>query len=357
MNNFKRLTLIAVTMLLAACATRQAYFPEVSTSRVVSTSLVAHFINVGQGSCLIYECPKGGLLLNDCGTVSQGNGLEKDTVIEYINGLVAAHKKAIPKPLSVVVSHPDRDHYNLIYYTTENGVGIDKTAVNGVYLGQKLKEGYNSDFVTWTQGMTVTDFNRPDKKDGFLQCGDASFDVMTVNSNPTPVSNPDSLVLRANYANGSIITPGDATSVTQDKVIANYKGNFSPTILAASHHGAESNGSNDVDWAKAANPKYLVIQAGEHGTFRHPRCSIIDNYLTNSKALSVAKPHSITCGTTTGWDTRIINRAIFTNNTNGTIVAKINQDGTVELSVTSVSGAVTTGIDENSSRSGLQQQF
>ncbi|WP_421851426.1 hypothetical protein [Oricola sp.] len=111
-----------------------------------------------------------------------------------------------------------------------------------------------------------------------LQCGAARLSVLTVNRGTS--SNAKSLVLNIGYGGNSVTIAGDAQGVTQNAAVANCQAQTAhTTILSASHHGARSYQSNNLAWAQATRPRYVVFQAGQHAGHAHPRVDAWVTYL------------------------------------------------------------------------------
>lgn len=330
----KKAVLAALSLLLLLSITACVIAPRPSLLKAIpeaNTNLIAHFLNVGQGSCLLIQCPGAKqLVLNDCGTVSSSRAMTKAVIHDYIAQAIADNVTTTNKtPLTVFVSHPDHDHTNLISDVT---YGIDHTKVSVLYHGEELSD-YDNAFQSWANKLPLTKgFTRPYQADNFMACGKAILDVMTVNSNPkVPDGNTDSLVLRIRYGPNSIIIPGDATGITQRQIIDNYPAGFQPTVLAGSHHGADSAGSNDVVWAQKSNPHILIFQSGYHKSYRHPRCISVDRYVSHSTNLWTWRTHAYACDTDNDWIEKNTSEAIFTTMANGTIDIMMEENGAVSM--------------------------
>ena len=70
--------------------------------------LVLHFVEIGQGDCTLIECPNGGFILVDAGSTARG---DRDAVRDYVRDQL---DQANPRIDTVVVTHPDADHYNYL---------------------------------------------------------------------------------------------------------------------------------------------------------------------------------------------------------------------------------------------------
>ena len=91
--------------------------------------LTIHFIDVGQGDCTLVECPNGDTVLIDCGTSGGGSGA---LARQYLQKVLGSQSVNID---TLVVTHPDRDHYNLL-----------PTVVAAGNVGQVFKIGSKKDY-------------------------------------------------------------------------------------------------------------------------------------------------------------------------------------------------------------------
>ncbi|MCX7343321.1 MAG: hypothetical protein NT128_04160, partial [Proteobacteria bacterium] len=120
-------------------------------------------------------------------------------------------------------------------------------------------------------------------------------------SQPATIINDDenanSTVLQIvhNETECSILLPGDATGVTTDRVLSRL-----PTTLLgkvqyaiASHHGANTDETNNEEWVDCVRPAFVLFSASSQGNnFNHPRSSIVAQYL---KYAQPGPAHDLTC--------------------------------------------------------------
>lgn len=98
---------------------------------------------------------------------------------------------------------------------------------------------------------------------------------------PPPSDCPDdennnSVVLRLEFGEFSMLFTGDAEVEQLEWLIQNHSELLDVDVLKASHHGSE-NGTSE-EWLEAVTPKYVVISAGVNATYRHPHKSAVDDY-------------------------------------------------------------------------------
>jgi beta-lactamase superfamily II metal-dependent hydrolase len=302
-----------------------------------ATNLTLHFIDSGQGNCILIECPSGGLILDDCGSVKRDEPLRETHLT--INRIVRQYTDlppVMPRPLAVIASHPDRDHFDMIASSRSM---FDPDLVYRVVISETL-DAYSDEFQAWvkrTPALSVFPANAHGALN-MLHCGLAEIELLTINASqaprqPSPESrhNADSAVIAIRYNNFIAVLPGDAEGPTQNLVLKNYPG-LKATLLAASHHGAESTGSNDRAWARALQPRMVIFSAAFENRFHHPRRTAVENYLAQPSLLP-ARPHHLEFyDDKTGPIARTVDKAVYTTGFAGSIDVTVDPSGAVNVS-------------------------
>ena len=169
---------------------------------------------------------------------------------------------------NLVISHADSDHISYL-----------DSVLNGVQLGHVWQGDHSNEYPTAVsdllaaqqQGGTTlhqdlaADFHNNQFELGDqLGCGDASTFILTVNSGSS--NNGRSLVLSIDYGEFAAISTGDAEGDTEIQASDNYGGALKATVLAGSHHGADTEGSNGEgtgnDWESDVAPEVLLYSSG-----------------------------------------------------------------------------------------------
>ncbi|MBD9437329.1 hypothetical protein IB223_14595 [Pseudoxanthomonas sp. PXM03] len=281
-----------------------------------------HFLPVGAGVCQLVECPgrDGVPMLVDCGSTRVVAGIDwtQDAVSSYIQGILKGRQ------VNVVVSHPDADHYKFI------PGAIPATQVHSLWMGGHHGD-YPASFLDWANQVrdlgtassprVMEPFPVNWHNDGYavagLSCGVANTYVVGVNNGTT--KNDHSLMLSIDYGDFRALFPGDATGVSQDAAVANFPGDYLySTVLVASHHGADSHGSNNERWANATLPQYVVYPSG--ASYGHPRCNVVETYRAIDQ-LVPADSHGLACGMTGGtYDTEASELGEYNTHQSGAII-------------------------------------
>jgi competence protein ComEC len=92
------------------------------------------------------------------------------------------------------------------------------------------------------------------------------------NNSRDPVNN-DSLVMRLQYGQASVLLEGDAETPSERQMLAH--GRVGPvTLLKVGHHGSRT--STTQAFLDAAAPKDAVVSSGKGNTFGHPRYEVVE---------------------------------------------------------------------------------
>jgi competence protein ComEC len=200
----------------------------------------------------------------------------------------------------VVISHGDTDHSKFLPDL------LVPVRVESLWLGGDHDE-YPSEVLAWSslvrdlgdaQWPRVTEEFEPDwHNEGYavdeLACGPASTFVLTVNSGNS--KNANSLVLSIDHGDFRVIFTGDAEGATERAAMRNYPepGVLVSTVVVSSHHGAQSEDSNHVEWIEATQPLAVIHSAGTR--YGHPKCPVVTRF-QEAGYLRRATPHNMSCG-------------------------------------------------------------
>ena len=287
--------------------------------------VMVEFFDVGQGSCALITCENDPPILVDCGRVgNNANPPGPDPTASAaairgrINQIMASYPNMSPR---LIVSHPDVDHYNLIQTVLAEfpprqiwygGNGHDFAGDFQDYLiglnppepppqpgappppppppqdpTRILPNDPAGLFAEWPGDSFSCFDNDYEPRNELLapSCGPARVSIMAVNT-PTAggsAANAASIVLNVALGGISATIAGDAEGTTENAAMHQCPQTVQgTTILSASHHGAQTHGSNGLEWAAQANAGYVVFQAGRRDQFGHPRLNAWVPYLRDA---------------------------------------------------------------------------
>ena len=187
------------------------------------------FVNVGQGDSIIIKNRSYTVMIDTGGNKSFD--MAEKTLIPFMN------KKKITHLDALILTHDDFDHS-----------GAKDSLIDNFKVKNVLTE-----------------------QDQFpYQIGDLTFN--NLNTFSFEEENDKSLVLSLNFMRKKFLFMGDASVVTEEKILEKY--NVDCDILKVGHHG--SNTSTSEKFLKAASPDVAIISCGEKNSYGHPHEEIID---------------------------------------------------------------------------------
>ena len=204
------------------------------------------YIDVGQADAILIENNKKYMLID------AGNNEDGDLLVNYFKD------KNITDFEYVVGTHPHEDHIG----------GMDNIIKNF-----NIKNYYMPDCYTTTKTFEeILDaleeknlsFETPDIDSEFL-LGDALFKVLYTGTDKRDLNNT-SIVLRMTYKDVSFMFTGDATNVTEKKILAK---DLQSDVLKVGHHGSQYSTSDE--FLDKVNPKYAIISVGTGNVYDHPK--------------------------------------------------------------------------------------
>jgi len=252
----KRLSILLVIILLsiglAGCG---ATVPpeqsnEVSGQGLFTGALRVHFLDVGQGDCILVQFPNGRNMLVDAGKNDSAG-----TIMDYLKA------RGIAKLDYLVGTHPHEDH-----------IGSLDTVIQKIPVGEILLPKVTTNTRTYRElleaiagkGMQVTT-----AKAGvnILEEEGLSVKVLAPLGSSYEELNNYSAVIKITYREASFLLEGDAEAESEKELLANGA-DLRSDVLKVGHHG--SNSSTSPAFLSAVKPKYAVISLGVDNEYHHP---------------------------------------------------------------------------------------
>lgn len=224
-----------------------------------------HFIDVGQGDCILVRFPGGRVMLVDAGGKMgdpEGSRVVGDaTVVPYLRRL------GINRLDVLVITHPHDDHAGgapAVLEQLDVGAVVTSPAPG---LEELLSGSAGGDVPVYRveAGQSLQIDRRVDVlvlgPDGGTAAGD------NVNN--------ASVVLRLDYGDSSFLLAGDVEEAAQRAMLAAGL-ELDVDVLKVPHHGSRF---FDPGFVRAVSPEYAVIQVGERNRFGHPARETLDALL------------------------------------------------------------------------------
>jgi len=242
------------------------------------------FMDAGQGDCTLIAYPDGSLTLVDCGSTKSGDEAYQQIAI-VLDKYLPRNKNKLD---TIVLTHPDEDHYNQLKKLFS---GSNKPAVDYVYYGGDItlyKHKREANFTyKWLSeladnGQAGSPANtvsfKPDKR---LSRSDVNVTILAANITATPsgrsgaMKNSNSIVLLVEYKGSKLYLMGDAfIDGTETPLISTFQSVYKlggandifaktsddQSLLKMGHHGSDT--STGDAWVKLTKPDILVISSG-----------------------------------------------------------------------------------------------
>jgi beta-lactamase superfamily II metal-dependent hydrolase len=281
------------------------------------------FVDMGQGDCILISDPKNNVYVVDCGSIDRMPAKSMADAQDMLRKWAGNNK------IELILTHPDRDHYNKFYDLLTGKE--PKVLVKNIYFSQSKSDasplgnytqGYfnscmnifgNPDLVEVTINSSLDQIKTWQQSDNYQSCttealftetvelangtvGGQAWSIKIIAGNveseytsEADISNTASLVTLAQLGTRKLLLTGDSTTETFD-YLADFHANDIKDVemFQIPHHGSESS-LPSPSFVDTVNPKALIISVGLLNTsFFLPKGTIIEAWL-KSKALRSRK--------------------------------------------------------------------
>lgn len=354
-------------------------YPEPATpaglpmARADPSTMVAHFINVGQGDAILLEFSCGAVLIDTGGErTSRASG--SDLLRSYLEEFFGRRHDLSRTLDLVVLSHPHSDH--------TDGASVLVDAEPAFDVLNLLDDGEPGSHDSGRKGQLALQRYVAENEGGYV--GLSESDVKTVSGVSNGVIDPvdcrpsggvdpdivalwgrvdldvgwandrnnDSVVVRVDFGKASFLFVGDMEHQGLSAMLESYEADqriFDVDVLKVGHHGSMN--ATTPDFVRATSPKIAVIQAGDTAfinephnayVYGHPNRAAIRMLLADDGGVSMARdPIQVRVGIKgkgLGADapppqfTRIrLDKAIYSNSWDGNIAVVANADGSLQV--------------------------
>lgn len=286
-------------------------------------TMMAHFIDVGQGDAILLEFSCGAVLI-DAGGEKTDRVLGRDRLSDYLEEFFGRRADLARTLNLVVLSHPHVDHNDGVQtlLNADPAIAILNVLDNGekdpkgpgrsgqVALQRYVKDiegvGYvgiaESDIKT-VSGATNTIIDPIDcRHDGVgidpeiaALWGRTEVDAVWARN-----TNNDSVVLRVGFGQATFLFLGDLEHHGLDAMLESYERDlsiFDVDVLKVGHHGSKD--ATTADFIRATTPKIAIIQAGDSSpdqeqfsayAFGHPSQTAVQLLLDPNHGVSMDRP-------------------------------------------------------------------
>ncbi len=233
-------------------------FPVSVSGKAPSSKIV--FLDVGQGSCTLIQTPDKKNIIIDGGTVSSPDfDIGRAVIAPFL------WKRKIRKIDHIIVTHPDSDHYNGLFFIVKH------------FPVERLWTSTYTGSIRWQRFLETARLRQVEIK----QISTEKTLVDEKNVSLTILMNTDDGNQRTHGNNGlislythkaiSVLFPGDIPAGAEHRLIHTFP-TLHADILLASHHGSKT--SNSRVFLEKISPRIIVTSAGYFQKKRFPSSTL-----------------------------------------------------------------------------------
>ena len=263
--------------------------------------LSVYALPVGQGDCTIIQCPNGNIVVVDCGS-SGGLGLKPHQIKDFLHS-------QLDKVVAIVITHPDRNHFNYI-----DKIEWIPGSINQVVIGGNLDDynGETQDYVRiykWLERINgegklyKVNNGKPcigncavPKGTDFCESQKISFNILAANIQGSS-SNEKSIVMKATMGSWSILLPGDVEGKAARDIAKELGSQLKSAVYKMAEHG-DGTEANNLIWLDPIQPQMAFASSAytsQPGISLHPQCNTVAR-LQNLQTVGDAERHPFHCG-------------------------------------------------------------
>lgn len=207
--------------------------------------LVATFVSLGHGTCVVLEMPGGEVVAYDAGAMNNARGAA-DTISRFL------WSRGIRRIDSLLLSHADIDHYNAVPRLLERFSVRGIVATDAMWRESSGASEYLKAALT-TRRVPVTLMQAGQSISGF---DPVRLHVLHPSGRSPPASdNAASLVVKVEYAGRRLLLTGDLEAEGMLALLSQAATDVDVTL--APHHGGAN--SRPQDFARWCDPEWVVI--------------------------------------------------------------------------------------------------
>ncbi|MCL6430427.1 MAG: MBL fold metallo-hydrolase [Anaerolineae bacterium] len=258
--------IIAAVLLLVGSA---ALLPAGSAQAV--PSLVATFLDVGQGDAIWVQTPDGQDLLIDGGPRTDGR------VRDYLLSRGCTDIELM------VLTHPHADHVSGLVPVLE-GMPVHEVWYNGQEYGSAIYARFLG--LIAAEGIV----SRTVRAGEAYTRGAVTLQILHPQTLRASEANNNSVVCRLSYGELDLLLTGDVEASAEGEMLGR-RAPLEAEVLKVAHHGSDS--SSTLAFLEAVSPEIAVISVGATNPYGHPSPATV----ARLRALGAAVHRTDWCGT------------------------------------------------------------
>ena len=248
-------TLIFIILIIVTVSVAVGYNSTAFTSLNLENNMVTHFIDVGQGDCILIQVNNKNLLI-DSGTTESTRKL-----IKYLK------KNNIKKLDYVIATHPHEDHIGGMASVIKTFNIGDFYAPKAIATSESFEDMIRA---LIKKGIKI----KVAKPNISLDLGpNASCIMLSPNKTTYENINNYSCALKVSYKSSTYLFTGDIETEAEQELLGNGY-DLRADVLKIGHHGSKT--STSQEFLNKVSPKISVINCGFYNTYGHPAKVTLD---------------------------------------------------------------------------------
>jgi len=246
------------------------------------------FLDVGQGDSAFITMPDGTTLLVDGGgnPNDAGRRIGETVVSEYL------WWRGLSQIDYVLATHADADHIDGLNDVLKN------FSVRAALIARRPRD--DPEFEKFSQTLTETGTNSETIQAGdVIRFGEVEINVLWPPNGGDTSTNNDSVALRIQFGERSILLTGDIEQVAERSLLASQQ-QLSADVVKVPHHGSKT--SSTEGFVLATKPQLAIISVGRNSRFGHPHKEVVDRWKANGATVLTTGEYGTITLTTNGHD-------------------------------------------------------
>ena len=246
------------------------------------------FLDVGQGDSALITMPDGTTLLVDGGgnPNDAGRRIGETVVSEYL------WWRGLSQIDYVLATHADADHIDGLNDVLKN------FSVRAALIARRPRD--DPEFEKFSQTLTETGTNSETIQAGdVIRFGEVEINVLWPPNGGDTSTNNDSVALRIQFGERSILLTGDIEQVAERSLLASQQ-QLSADVVKVPHHGSKT--SSTEGFVLATKPQLAIISVGRNSRFGHPHKEVVDRWKANGATVLTTGEYGTITLTTNGHD-------------------------------------------------------
>jgi len=234
------------------------FFAVFITSSSCFGALIVHFIDVGEGDCILIQMPDNKNILVDTGNLSAGYKVKK-----YLKS------KDISQLDCIIVTHMHPDHVGGIFNI------LPQFRTNIIYDNGYCPQDNEFFFELINLSRNLNIPMKILRAENKLFFGKVTLEVLSPIKPLSGDMNRDSLVIKIAFGKISILLTGDL-NIKGEKRLVQSEFHLKSDVLKVGHHGAED--ANSEEFIHKVMPKIAILSVGKNNRYGFPSNKVIERF-------------------------------------------------------------------------------